>query len=279
MAESLVTIGDFSRMTYLTVKALRYYQDVGILTPWSVDQSSGYRSYHLSQVPIAQVIRRLRDLDMPVDDVRAVVEAPDVDSRNKAISEHLQRMETQLGETRATVASLRSLLQPPKKRDVEFRAELSSWVLAIRETVPMDEAHAWGATAYGELYAALESVGARRAGVDGALFHAEFFEDHEGALVAFIPVAQRVEIPDDLGRVTCVEQPGVEFAVMTHRGSAASIDRTYADLGTFVTTEAIGVDGPIRENFLVTPADSDDPDDHLTEVCWPIFRTQTLGAM
>ena len=68
-----LSIGDFSRMTYLTVKALRHYQEVGILVPWSVDPDSGYRSYHLSQVPTAQVIKRLRDLDLPLESVRAVV--------------------------------------------------------------------------------------------------------------------------------------------------------------------------------------------------------------
>ena len=59
--DGLVGIGDFSRMTYLTVKALRHYQDVGVLVPASVDPSSGYRSYHLDQVPTSQVIRRLRE--------------------------------------------------------------------------------------------------------------------------------------------------------------------------------------------------------------------------
>ena len=56
-----LAIGDFSRMTYLSVKALRHYHDVGILEPAQVDPASGYRSYDASQVPVAQVIRRFRD--------------------------------------------------------------------------------------------------------------------------------------------------------------------------------------------------------------------------
>ena len=62
-----VSIGDFSRMTHLSVKALRHYHDVGLLDPASVDAQTGYRSYDVAQVALAQIIRRFRDLGMPVD--------------------------------------------------------------------------------------------------------------------------------------------------------------------------------------------------------------------
>jgi len=68
-----LTIGEFSKMTYLSVKALRHYHDVGLLTPDMVDPATGYRRYASSQVTTAQAIRRFRDLDMPLDDVRRVL--------------------------------------------------------------------------------------------------------------------------------------------------------------------------------------------------------------
>src|SRR5579862_3608739 len=55
----LVPIGDFSRMTHLSVKTLRFYHDQGLLEPARIDPSSGYRFYDPGQVPVAQVIRRL----------------------------------------------------------------------------------------------------------------------------------------------------------------------------------------------------------------------------
>jgi hypothetical protein len=72
-----LAIGDFSRMTHLSVKALRHCHDVGLLTPAEIDPSSGYRFYVPGQVPIAQVIRRFRDLGMPLDQIREVLQAPD----------------------------------------------------------------------------------------------------------------------------------------------------------------------------------------------------------
>ena len=106
----LVSIGDFARMTFVSVKALRHYHEVGLLPPAEIDPDTGYRRYELTQVPTAQVIRRLRELGMSLDDVRAVIEAPDVRARNAAIGAHLLRMEGELEQTRATVKSLRLLL-------------------------------------------------------------------------------------------------------------------------------------------------------------------------
>ena len=65
----LLTIGEFSKMTYLSVKALRHYHDVGLLEPALVDPDTGYRRYASSQVGTAQAIRRFRDLEMPVEEV------------------------------------------------------------------------------------------------------------------------------------------------------------------------------------------------------------------
>src|SRR5215469_5263797 len=107
---TLLGIGDFARMTFLSVKALRHYHEVGLLPPAEIDPDSGYRRYRLEQVPTAQVIRRLRELGMSLDEVRAVIEAPDVGVRNAAIGAHLRRMEDELEETRETVRSLRLLL-------------------------------------------------------------------------------------------------------------------------------------------------------------------------
>ena len=75
---STAVLGEFSRMTYLSVKALRHYHDVGLLEPAEIDPSSGYRHYTADQVATAQAIRRFRDLDMPLEQVREVLQAPDL---------------------------------------------------------------------------------------------------------------------------------------------------------------------------------------------------------
>ena len=91
-----VAIGNFSRMTQLSIKMLRHYHDLGILVPAAVDPVSGYRYYTVDQVPVAQVVRRLRELGMPLTEIKAVLQAADLSSRNDLILAHLARMESQL---------------------------------------------------------------------------------------------------------------------------------------------------------------------------------------
>src|SRR5690242_8776151 len=133
MTATKLSIGDFSRMTYLSVKALRHYHDVGVLEPAEVDPSSGYRYYAPDQVGPAQMIRRLRDLGMPLDDVRTIVTAPDSAERDRALVEHLRRMERQLAETQQTVSSLRTLLEPPSDGAAVERRDLPA-ILALAVT-------------------------------------------------------------------------------------------------------------------------------------------------
>src|ERR1017187_9966791 len=69
-----LSIGDFSQITHLSVKTLRRYHEAGLLEPAEVDPYTGYRYYATTQVPTAQVIRRFRDLGMPVREVGEVRE-------------------------------------------------------------------------------------------------------------------------------------------------------------------------------------------------------------
>src|SRR5258708_29269370 len=110
---SSLAIGDFSRATHLTVKTLRHYHEPGLLEPAQIDPQTGYRRYTTEQIPVAQIIRRFRDLDMPLNEIRSVLSAPDVQARNDLIAAHLKRLEGDLARTQTAVASLRNLLEHP----------------------------------------------------------------------------------------------------------------------------------------------------------------------
>jgi DNA-binding transcriptional MerR regulator len=267
----LFTIGEFSRTTHLSVKALRHYHDVGLLEPVAVDPTTGYRAYSVAQVPAAQVIRRLRDLEMPLDQVREVLVAADsgdVDERDRVILVHLQRMEQQLEQTQTSVASLRTLLEGSQPElPVELRSIGPTLVLAIRDQVAWDDAEAWLTNAFNALHASMDENDDHPTGPDGAQYLPEFFEAHVGEVVAFVPVGEAIPNRGDrLGEL--IDLPAVDCAVMVHRGPFDDLDRTYAALGSYVAACAIGVDGPIREHYVVSDAARDE--DLRTEVMWPV---------
>ena len=102
---STLPIGDFSRATRLSVKMLRHYHEIGLLEPVDVDVDTGYRRYTAEQIVTAQIIRRFRDLDMPFEDIQTALHAPDVDTRNRVIANHLARLESSLAGTQEAVTS------------------------------------------------------------------------------------------------------------------------------------------------------------------------------
>ena len=210
-------------------------------------------SLHAGQVPVAQVIRRFRELGMPVDEVRSMLNAPDDETRNKVIIAHLDRMEAQLAETTSTVVSLRGLLEGPALTEpVEYRHVAPFTALAITSRLRVEEFEAWWGRAFSELRAELANTGLKRAGPDGALYPGEFFELEEAEVTAYVPVTEGAggSRPAS-GGAELVEIPGAELAVMVHEGGYGDTDRTYGALGTAVTTRGLGVDGPIREHYLL----------------------------
>jgi DNA-binding transcriptional MerR regulator len=72
-----LSIGEFAQLTHLSVRTLRRYHEAGLLEPASVDPASGYRYYTSAQIPAAQVIHRLRELDMPLAEVSTILATED----------------------------------------------------------------------------------------------------------------------------------------------------------------------------------------------------------
>ena len=86
--DPLMPIGVFSTATLVSVKALRLYHEQGLLVPAAIDPTTGYRSYRVSQLVDAQVIKRLRDLDLPLRAVAEIVRARDPEVTRRLIADH-----------------------------------------------------------------------------------------------------------------------------------------------------------------------------------------------
>ncbi|PRY14159.1 MerR family transcriptional regulator [Kineococcus rhizosphaerae] len=262
----MLTIGEFSRLTHLSVRTLRRYHEGALLEPAVVDQDTGYRYYSVEQIPTAQVINRLRELDVPLGDVQRILRTPDPGVRSALVADHLRRLEAELDRTRAAVTSLRRLLQPgPAPIEVELRAEPARTVAAVEAVVGHDDVAAWFAGAMAELTAA---VGDGVSGPPGGTYDNALFEEGRGRALVYLPTPS----PPRTGRVHAVTLPAVDLAVTTHVGEHDHVDVTYGELGTWVVRNAMSVAGPVREVYRVGPQDAADPAAWRTEIGWPVFR-------
>ena len=264
-----LSIGEFSHLTHLSVRTLRRYHEAGLLVPADIDDATGYRYYAADQIPTAQVIHRLRDLDVPFAVVRRILEASEPSTRSRLVAGHLQHLEAELDRTRAAVASLRRLLAPePAPVQVEVRSVAPTTVAAVEGDVELDDVLSWYAGAMAELDATLvDATLADPVGAPGGVYDNALFAQGRGHVLVHRPCAD----PPRRGRVHPVELPAVELAVATHLGSHDDIDVTYGEVGAWVVTNALAVAGPVRETYLVGPRDTPDASQWRTEIGWPVF--------
>jgi DNA-binding transcriptional MerR regulator len=109
-AMQLMPIGRFSRLTGVGIKALRHYDEVGLLVPAAVDDDTGYRFYAPEQVETAEAIRILRRLDMPLDEIGLALGAGGPAALREALVSHQRRMAIRDAELRSSRAQLQRLI-------------------------------------------------------------------------------------------------------------------------------------------------------------------------
>jgi DNA-binding transcriptional MerR regulator len=270
---SLLAIGDFSRATHLSIKTLRLYHQRGLLEPADISPQTRYRRYTTDQIPTAQIIRRFRDLEMPLNEIRSVLAAPDLETRNSLIAAHLSRLEENLARTRSAVASLRDLLQHSvSSSPIEHRSIRATISVAITQIVDVKDALSWYQGPLGELRATLEAQHLLTSGPAGGIFSNALFSDARGEATIFMPCSGDV-LP--MGRVIPFIVPAVEVAIIMHVGTHNNIDLAYGELATYVAEHELAVEGPTREYYAVGPHDTHEEAAWRTEIGWPIFQTGT----
>jgi DNA-binding transcriptional MerR regulator len=94
--DDLLSIGRFARLSGLSVGALRHYDETGLLAPAEVDRFTGYRRYRRDQLETARAIGRLRDLEVPLETIRAVLATDDPAERQRLLGEQRARVEARI---------------------------------------------------------------------------------------------------------------------------------------------------------------------------------------
>jgi DNA-binding transcriptional MerR regulator len=267
-------IGDFARATFLSVKTLRHYHRIGLLEPADVDPLTGHRRYTTDQIPVAQVIKRFRALEMPLEEINAVLVATDLARRNELISAHLRRLEENLARTQSAAESLRELLQPssaPVEHAIEHRSVAAVSATAVCEVIDAADALSWFQGALGEIRATMAAQKLSPTGPGAGIFSNDLFTHERGEATIYLPCEDPVR---PMGRVIPLDVPSTELAVIVHTGSHVGIDHAYGSLGAYVAEHALAVEGPIREFYIVGMLETSDESEWRTEIGWPIFRTE-----
>lgn len=271
-----VSIGEFSQMTRLSTKALRLYDEKGLLKPAHVDSATGYRYYELGQANRAEAVRILRSVDMPLDEIKSVLEADDAELAHKQLETHRMRLADRLAADERMLAYLESLMnrkQGIMPYTVQLEEVAPQLVAATRVRTSLSKIGDDIAMAFGTLVPALGAAGLDATGAPLIVYHEIIDDETDGDIEVCIPVgAEMVEA----GAVYTRVLEGGPVAATVHQGRYEEIAPAYHTLAGWISEHGRATAGPPREIYLNDPQ-MVQPDELLTRVEFPVREESGTG--
>jgi DNA-binding transcriptional MerR regulator len=272
----MIRIGDFSKLSRVSVKTLRFYDEMGLLNPVEVDRFTGYRYYEFDQLPRLYRILALKDLGFSLEEIGRLLEGDLSTEQMRGMlklrqAEIRQRVEEEAERLERVDIWLRQIEQEDfmSRYDVVIKKIEPVKIASVRGVVPRppDQRALWGQL---EGYLAKQQV--RPSGPCFALYHDEEHKDRDWD----IEVCE--QITEDLSSTKQVQVhslPAVEtMACVVHTGPFATIGESYDVILKWVDENKYQIVGPCREVVLREPKPENSQNDPNTvvEIQFPVEK-------
>lgn len=268
-------IGEFSRLTRLSVRMLRYYDETGLLRPAHTDPWNGYRSYDARQIATANRIRWLRDAGFAVAEIREALAAGDeadlaklLEAKRRALRAESQR---QLARIDRAEEALTNAPPPP---ELSITAVASVHVLSIRRIIP--DYYAEGLL-WKELSAYVDSAGIQLESDENfAIYHDPEYKEKDVDVELCIPLAPGRQVAMSAqalaaGFAVRDTEAVAHMAQSMVRGPFENIGGAFLALAAFLAGQpqyALGDSS--RQQVHRGPWNTERPEDYLTEIQIPL---------
>jgi len=267
---NVVQIGRFAQATRLSVRTLRHYADAGLLVPAWVDPSTGYRYYSYDQVGTAELIRLLRQVQMPLAEIGQVLAASDRSAVVALMQRHEARLAEDLQRQQRALAYLHRLIEQ-EGTAVNYHVTLkqlpAGHAALLRTRATASTVAATVQAGYGQLAAAITAGQVAFAGPP-FLSMSEPFDDEESTPFELgFPVS--APFPTR-GAVESIELPAWTVASTVHHGPYEEEGPAYAAVQAWIQEHGHTPIGAPREVYLVSPGDVSDPSEYVTEIQVPV---------
>jgi effector-binding domain-containing protein len=266
-------IGEFSRFSQVTVKTLRYYDQIGLLKPVEVDRFTGYRYYSASQLPRLNRILALKEMGLSLEQIIELLEKDLSIEQIRGIL-RLKQVEIQqkVQEEQARLALVEWRLKQMEQEETMSKQEVvlkqipSQTVASVRDTVLTTGI----SDLFTEVYTYLNQHKIKPAGPSmGIYYDEEFHEDGVDVEVA-VPVTDSAP-PGN--QVKSHQLPGVEhMACITHEGTFDHLKATYTHLLGWIEANGYRIAGPVREIYVQWALPGQDPSTNITEIQLPVQK-------
>lgn len=271
MSVDSYSIGEFSKITGLSVKTLRFYHEKGVLLPSRVDEATGYRYYDSTAVDRARVIAALRRLELSLEEVADILRQGDDDAD---LVSHLERQKARIAERMARQREITRAL------DEMIRSERAALHLLQSDRFQIEEKviPAMLIASYrmrgkysdcGQGFARVARAAGRQiAGKSFCLYHDAEYKDDDAEFETCFPIRKEFRADGISTRVleqtTCLS--------LVHRGPYPQLGRSYERVLRHAKERNCAIQLPTREVYLKGPGliFRGNPKNYLTEIQLPI---------
>lgn len=272
----MIRIGDFSKLSRVSIKALRLYDEMGLLKPVEVDRFTGYRYYEFDQLPRLYHILALKNLGFSLEEIGRLLKAELSAEQMRGMlklrqAEIRQRVDEEAARLERVELWLRQIEQEDSvsRYDVVIKKIDPVRVASVRGIVPTppDQRSLWD-----ELISHLQQTNARMMGPPMAIYHDPEFKERDWDIEVVMPLEAEI-VPSQ--RVRVYDLPGGErMACVVHTGSFATIGEAYDALARWIDQNGYQIIGPGRELNLRLPdklGDQQDPNT-VNEIQYPVEK-------
>lgn len=266
-SDSMFSIGEFSKITGLTVKTLRFYHEEGVLSPAQIDPQSGYRYYDYAQIESARVIAYLRELEFPLADIKEILRcAGDEGELLDAMQRQRALLEEKIQRFRTMVRSLDRFIQ--EERQARTMSGQSEFAVEEKTLTPMLIAGVRMKGCYGDCGKGFAKIGrsmGRYIAGKAMLLHYDCeYKENDADFEACMPVKQGKQVDG----VSVRELPGGRCVSLIHKGPYDQMGPSYAKILDYIKQKGYRVVSPTREIYIKGPGMifKGNPKNYLTEI-------------
>lgn len=262
----MLKIGEFSKLSHITVKALRYYEKEKLLMPAGVDEWTGYRYYETRQLHDAARIKSFRQLGMSIEEIRCALNGGD-------LHEILKHKAEELAEERKSIDVRISILKYlMEEKEMKYQVtvkEIPSMIVYYSEERLKD---------YGDIMEYIPAVGAECRKLNPQLKciepHYEFIEYPEDGHRDSDVLIRHNEAVDSFGkendRIRFRKIPAVRVLSIFHRGAYENIGEAYEFIMRYAEENGYTAAGNARESYIDGIWNQENTQDWLTEIQLPV---------
>jgi DNA-binding transcriptional MerR regulator/effector-binding domain-containing protein len=265
----MFSIGEFSRLSGLTVKTLRYYHEEGLLVPAFVDPDTGYRSYREEQLEAARVIAWLRTLEFSIGDIKSLLGQESEADLLTLLERQREQIQSQIKRLQRTARSLDQFISA--ERQGHAMAELSEQVqekqlgAVLVAGIRMKGRYSDCGHGFARLG---RSFGRLICGKPLLLHYNTEYREDDADFEPCFPIRQGKSV----GGTSVRELPAVRCVTLVHKGPYDQMGRSYAKVLKWIKEKNYEVVLPTREVYLKGPGMifRGNPNNYVTEIQIPV---------